>query len=510
MPKTTKNLLLLLISSRLYNFFMKKIVVVIFTFSLFGFSFAQENSTSKMISYQDALNLAVQNNIDLKKQASELAIANAQYKQVAGNFDFLAGGSAQYQITPNDYSEKGFNSSPSGSVYIQKLFNFGLESKLSYQINRSKITGENDNPASNRGSINLQLSLPLLKSFDNSIYKMQADSAKIYIEQKTYDLQDATAKVLINASKLYCNYFLACKNCQYLKELQKTTEDCYKNTEILVKNGVRLQSDLLSIQVNIKSVKQQLSNAELSRQSAKLSLMNFIGITDSSVLEISFDEYPVKDFDFSKVADQLKIDDSLVSYVIQNRSDLASLRKALDYREIELKLQKTDCLPDISVGLSVGNNGFSSSDNFGEFFISPFENVKGVNFAASVSGSVKIGNNTKKGALDSANEKYQIALSEYENSKNNVILQIQNSGENLKLYKEMIVDSAEVTNLQKNLLENQQKRFNAGLITVDTLSSQEQNYLQSKISYSQTICNYIAAILDYKYMTASFVSIVEE
>ena len=28
--------------------------------------------------------------------------------------------------------------------------------------------------------------------------------------------------------------------------------------------------------------------------------MKFIGITDSSVLEISFDEYPVKDFDFSK------------------------------------------------------------------------------------------------------------------------------------------------------------------------------------------------------------------
>jgi outer membrane protein TolC len=487
---------------------MKKIAVVIFTFLLFSFCFAQENPMSKMLSYQDALNLAVQNNLDLKKQVSELDIANAQYKQASGNFDFVAGGSAQYQIKPNDYSENTFNSLPAGSVYVQKLFNFGLESKLSYQISRSKITGSDI--ASNSGSMNLQLSLPLLKSFDNSIYKMQTDSAKTYIEQKTYDLQDATAKVLINASKLYCDYFLACKNCQYLKELQKTTEDCYKNTEILVKNGVRSQSDLLSIQVNIKSVKQQISNAELSRQSAKLSLMKFIGITDSSVLEISFDEYPVKDFDFSKIADPLKIDDSLISYVIQNRSDLASLKKARDYREIELKMQKTDCLPDISVGLSVGNNGSSSSDNFGEFFISPFENVKGVNFSASVSGSVKIGNNTKKGALDSANEKYQIALSEYENSKNNVILQIQNADENLKLYKEMIVDSEEVTNLQKNLLENQQKRFNAGLITVDTLSSQEQNYLQSKISYSQTICNYIAAILEYKYMTASFVSIDEE
>ena len=61
--------------------------------------------------------------------------------------------------------------------------------------------------------------------------------------------------------------------------------------------------------------------------------------------------------------------------------------------------------------------------------------------------------------------------------------------------------------MQKNLYENEQKRFNAGLITVDNLLNQDTKYIEAENSYNQLLINYMQSVLEFKYYTATLVNI---
>ena len=64
-----------------------------------------------------------------------------------------------------------------------------------------------------------------------------------------------------------------------------------------------------------------------------------------------------------------------------------------------------------------------------------------------------------------------------------------------------------VLKMQKNLYENEQKRFNAGLITVDNLLNQDTKYIEAENSYNQLLINYMQSVLEFKYYTATLVNI---
>ena len=121
--------------------------------------------------------------------------------------------------------------------------------------------------------------------------------------------------------------------------------------------------------------------------------------------------------------------------------------------------------------------------------------------------SIKLGNNTKAGAVEQAEAEYNSSVNEYNKARNTVAIQIHNATDKLEIYKNLVADADEVLVLNKQLYENEQKRFNAGLITVDNLLSQDQKFISAELSYYQVLVNYMQAILEYKYYTASLVSI---
>ncbi|MCQ2249426.1 MAG: TolC family protein, partial [Treponema sp.] len=179
----------------------------------------------------EVIQLALENNFDLKKKALNLAQARAQYKQVKGELDFELGAQGRYSISQNPIDSKnpsyynyGIGNdnvqsySSGGSVFIKKLFSFGLESKLSYSIqrNRNKYSFETDNSFflerydnlvdpvyDNKGDVSLDLNMSLLKAFHNSPMWMELKTAQNDIEQMNYLLEDAISKVIISTSKAY-------------------------------------------------------------------------------------------------------------------------------------------------------------------------------------------------------------------------------------------------------------------------------------------------------------------
>ncbi len=183
------------------------------------------------------------------------------------------------------------------------------------------------------------------------------------------------------------------------------------------------------------------------------------------------------------------------------------MKKRLHAAEIKIKRSKIDALPDANLNFGIGVGGTSYSDEVGKFLTSGLWNVRGVNLNGLVGVSAKLGNRQKKGALEQAEAEYKAITNEYNKVKNTLILQIETATEKLTTFKTLVSDADDVLSLQQNLYDNEQRRFNAGLITVDNLLNQDQKFIEAESSYYQLMINYMQSVLEYKYYTATLVDI---
>ena len=519
-------------------------------------TFAQEAESTPEINktpqftLNSAIVLAIENNYDIQKQRSALATAKAQYRQATGALDFQAGAQAQYSmkqnpvdsadpnykygysfLTPKDntygiFSKNTLAHQTGGSLFLKKLFSFGLESKISYTLQRSHnfpdytydkyfdalaesrgYSKYSQEMGRNVGELSLELSLPLFKSFANSITANQINSAQDYMHQMEYTLKDTISRSLISVSKLYWNYFITYKIMQQYEILQKKIEERNVNMSSLIAAGIRSKNDLLAMQLNVTENRRQLENSKVQFRQAKMELMTGIGVSDMNL--IGEPQNPFSEVDLSAVNLPTldEITDEMFAYIEANRSDFLTLSKRKHAAELKIKAAKVNLFPDANLNFGIGVTGTSYSDSAFNFLTAGFWNVRGANISGLLGVSAKLGNNEKKGVLEQAEAEYKAIVSEYNKIKNTLILQIENATEKLTTYKIMVSDADSVLSMQQNLYKKKKKRFRAGLITVDNLLNQDQKFLEAESSYYQLMTNYMQSVLEYKYYTATLVDI---
>ena len=524
---------------RLSLFFVFSVVLSQFAFS----ENLEDIKSTESFSLEQAVNLAVQNNYEIKKQRYALAAAQAQYRQAKGQLDLEVGAEAGYSLKQNpvdendpDYSVDSFSTEQgifsvysdntlseqtSGSVFIQKLFGFGLKSRLSYSISRQKDTPDyaysagfpeaeklKEPQARNYGTVSLELSLPLFKSFNDSIASLQLESAKSYIDQMNARLEDSISRTVVDVSQKYYNYFLAYNYLELISLLQKKIVERNKNMDSLIRVGVRSKNDLLAMQVNAKENQRKIETALAEFYDAKTELMIVLGVTDPDlVLPPGKDSFPKINVEEIKFFDENGIDQKFIENVIQNRNDIISLKKSIESAEKKLRIAKVDSRPDANLGFGIGATGTEYSDSYGKLAGAGTQNIRGIDISGKLSVTAKLGNNSKKGAEEQALAEYNSLLAEYENAVCAIEVQVKNIAGKIAVYKNSVKNADEVLDLQKILYENEQKRFNAGLITVDNLLSQDEKYISAENSYYKVLINYLLAVLEYKYYTADLIYI---
>lgn len=499
--------------------------------------FAQESMT-----LEQAINIALEKNTDIKKQRYALAQAEGQYRAVKGKTDIEIGTEAKYQIrnTPVDpqdphyaytysfynedskngiYLDNTINRQTTGSVYIKKLFSFGLESKLSYSIRRNNDTPEytyskdynlnryKQEKGRNTGELSLELTLPLFKSFQNSITHMQMESAKAQIEQMRYQLQDAMAKTVLETSKAYWQYYCACENHKQLLGLGKKIQQRYENMKELHSSGVRSKANLLTIQVNKMENEREIENAMVRKTDAKMKLLQVMGFDrDEELGEPSLASVKPYLYDGAYPTPEM-ITDEFVDSITEHRNDFLAMKKKIASADMKVSSSKLDRLPDANLNLNVGTTGNKYSDSPVDFADSGFWNIQGANIGGGLGLSMKLGNNEKRGASQQAVAEYDDAINEYNRARTELTTQLVNSVRNLQAYRKNVETADEVLALQNSLYENQEVLFTSGFINADTLIEQDQKNLDAKSAYNQVLIDFMTGVLQYKYLTASMLTV---
>jgi len=525
---------------------IKKAVVI---FSLFLFlypsAFSIENDDGESVfTLYDAVSLAVQYNYDIRKQQQALIIANARYLQAKGALDISVGASGQFTyaqnpVDPRDpnylygysfttpesvygiFTNNSLTRQVSGSLFIEKLFSVGLKSKLAYTLQRSNNKSDydygsafssntykryKDEHGRNLGEVSLELSLPIFKSFNSSITALQIAQAKDYLDQMSYNLRDTISQTIIKTTRTFWNYYMAYRNLEQLQSLQKRIDARNENLDKLVKAGVRMKNDILAMKVSSITNQRNIESAQVQYLQSKMELANVIGLVDAEGIDNPSDMFPIIKLD--EIPDFPAPEDitlDLLEYVERTRADFIMLQDQMNSAQKKIKIAEVNGRPDATLGFKIGVNGTTYSDDVNEVLSAGFWNIRGMNLNGSLGVTIKPFSRDTNGQVQEARAEYDSLRVDYERNKNTLFLQLRNAVEKLNLYRASLMGAEGIFALQKELYENEQKRFAAGLITVDNLIEQDQKFVQATSDRYQTLGNYLETLLEYKYNTASLI-----
>lgn len=491
------------------------------------------------------ISIALENNFNIKEQQFALARAEAQYRQTKGKLDIEIGAEAKHEMKNNSidgqdphfaytysfYNDDSINGIyinntlqhlTNGSLYVKKLFSFGLESKLSYSIRRTyerphyiysddfDLDKYKQEKGRNIGEMSLEFTLPLFKSFKNSITNMQLQSAKAAIEQMRFQLQDAMANTIIDISKAYWDYYIACQNHEQLTVLQKKIEKRCATTKQLVDAGVRSRVNLLSLQVNQMENESEIEDSLIKISDAKMKLLQLMGA--DSDLDIGKPVFSFNNSTFEKNSFPTleMITEEYLNSITEKRANFLALKKKIEVAEKKVASAKIDKRPDANLNFSVGSTG-TKYDNDPLYSVgAAFWNIRGVNLSGSLSAKVLIGNNDKNGALDQSVADYNSAVNDYDKARNELASQLINITKNLDTYRKKAENAEKKLSLQNSLYSTQESLFDNGFINADTLIEQDQKNINARTAYFQTLVNYYTQILQFKYLTGTMLDVETE
>lgn len=477
------------------------------------------------LTFEQALQAAVENNPDIQLKKAAVLAAHGKLLSAQAGTDVVLGADAKYakKHTPyggDPYSvSNGYNDiendAITSSVWAQKTFSFGLRTKISAGVTSALDTYHGPKSQeykiaygdefTNRGSLMLELSLPLFKSFKYAVLGNNIQAAKDYCAQMEFELEDTICQTLQNAAAAYWEYLNAFNDVQQREEMLQILTSRINSMDKLIAAGARTKNDLLSMQVNLITNERAYLSAEVALNEARLKLQQAMG-TDADLPnpELSF---PNIDFENFQIPNLQNVDKDFIEKIASARPDILSMQKRLDSARANLLYAVAQGRPDLSLNLSLGETGAVYGESAGGFFSSFFRNVNGANLGGGLSFSMSLPNNAKKGAVESAQAMCTQASVQLNQAKQLLATQLRNTVFSLNSYKTLALNANSALEMQKQLYANEQRRFNSGLITVDDMINQDKDYLLAKSQFNQIMTTFLQNIMEYKHCVGTLVEI---
>ena len=494
------------------------------------------------ISYEETLENALNNSFDIRLKAAAVTQALGQLNNIKTDDSFIAGVEYQHRsskvgVDPDDkqqYDPAGASSiyeyadsrlyhitaqqskNDNAEVFIQKLFDFGLQSKISLNLERVKNSSdydtlENWNPSSNvipsekgrnSGTVSLELSLPLLKSFGNSLQALKIREASETLNQMKQELEDVINQKVISVTQAYFNLYAAYNKLQVLHDIQDNLQQRVEAAEKLKSAGSYSNANVLAAKISLKNNQRQIIEATAEYYKRILDLVSETGtqLSKDAVPEEKIDLQGLINYTVNFVEASSPTQEMMDS-IINERADILALRSQLNSREASLKAASSDTLPDVNVFIGGQTKGNIYSDASGDFFKSPFKERRtpqvygGVSVKTNLDPRFYKGKKTlAQGQVEEARAKLDSKLFQLENA-------IQYDYNNLLNYCDYIRQSDEIMEMQVQKYEAEKLRFSNGLINIDSMIDRENEYIQAVVQHNDSMMAFISALLQYKYST---------
>jgi outer membrane protein TolC len=345
------------------------------------------------------------------------------------------------------------------------------------KLNGMEFKMGQDNTSTWNGQV--QVSLPV---FAPTVYatmnltKTDLDNAIEQSRSSKLDLVNQVTKAYYQVILAQDSYDVLCKS---LEQAQKN----FDVVKSLYELGGTSEYDKISAEVQLRSLNPTVIQARNAVNMAKLQLMLLMGIDPETDIVI---EGSLEDYEDQLYAESIGAGD----YTLDNNTNLRQLKMNETMLNQTLKVQKMNFMPTLALA---GTYSFQSLYNDNWKFYN-YDWAKSSSVVLSLSIPIfRMGNFTKirstKLQISQLNENIDYTRKQLD-------IQVRSYIDNMKANAEQVASNHEAIEQAEKGREIASKRYEIGKGTILELNNSEVSLTQAKLTYSQSIYNYLAAKAD--------------
>ncbi len=443
---------------------MRKSICLLFSVLILSVTAYAQDSQSQEISLQEAIDIALENNYQLKQASNNLNLAESSIK--------------------SEYAD--FAPSISG--------NLSGSSRKRQQLVRQGDTQIFEDNVTNGLSGSLRADMPIFNGFENILSLRISREEKLSSEEK---LQRAKEDVIFNAASSFLQVLLDEQLLDIAKENLEASQKQLEQVQAQVDVGSRPTVDLYNQESTVANNELTVTQRENNLEMSRLALLRQLQIDPRGNYEFG---NPEIESDTTKTVEGIEYSvDQIIDEALENRSDLKSEMADLTTLQLRLKRAKYDLIPTLNASASLSSNYNDQYFGGGIPFSDQFYDQ---NFTTSIGFSLNIpifNNWNRMNQIQTAKINLKNAELSLENTRLQIIQEVTQAYNDYTSYIKELESTQKALRAAERTYETQQQRYNVGSSTLIELSDANANYIQAQSDHARTLYNLIFQenLLDY-------------
>lgn len=437
---------------------LKQKTLSLLLFGLISTSLFAQSNDVRVITIDQAISIALENNYSLKQAKNELDLAE----------DLIFSEKADFLPT---LSASMNGSRTTGQQFIFDRFSEGLDPFV--DVSSQSISG------------GVSANINLFSGFNNILTLKSGQSNKESTEQQ---YERAKESVIFNTASRYLQVLLDKELLAIAKKNLETSTAQLVQVQAQVELGARPIVDLFNQEAQVANDELVVTQRENTLSLNSLLLirqleMDPLGAYDFVVPDLTLNDLPLIDINLR----------SLVSEALSTRSDILSAEASISSLRYQMKVTKNSLLPTLraSAGVSsrysdqysIGGAEVSFSDQFFD---------QQVNRSLGLSFSLPLFNNwNRMYSIQSSEVQLKNAELNLDNSKMQVIQEVSQAYNDYSSYVKQLEASEKSLVASERAFQTQQERYNLGASTLIELTQAQSSFVSAQSNYTQAMYNLI-------------------
>ena len=437
---------------------LKQKTLYIFLFGLISSSLYAQSTDIRIITIDDAIAIALENNYALKQAKNELDLADDLI--FSEKADFLPSVSASMN-----------GSRTTGQQFIFDRFSEGFDPFV--DISSQSISG------------GMNASINLFTGFTNILTLKSSQSNK---ESREQQYERAKESVIFNTATRYLQVLLDKELLAIAKQNLETSTTQLEQVQAQVELGARPMVDLFNQEAQVANDELVVTQRENTQSLNSLLLIRQLeidplGTYDFVVPDLTLNDLPWVDLNLKTLVDE----------ALSIRSDILSAEASILSLRYQTQVTKNSLLPTLRASASVSSrysDQYSIAGSEVSFSDQFFDQQ--VNRSLGLSFSVPLFNNwNRMYSIQSSQVQLKNAELNLDNSKMQVIQEVTQAYNDYSSYVKQLDASEKSLVASERAFQTQQERYNLGASTLIELTQAQSAFVSAQSSYTQALYNLI-------------------
>ena len=464
---------------------------------------SQDTRKQMFLSLEEAINLVLQNNLEISIEQYNPEIKKEDIKNAEAAFDstFNTGGTQVLNETDSDQTPTGTTAISTG---IQKRFTTGGSYELNLSTSRSTfdtMTMTVDDPETGlpvstkvdvddryATGIELTFSHALLKNRGTDVNTTQIRIAQKNREVSISELRSTVIDVISEVKNTYWSLVYALGDLEVNRLALQLAYDLVKINEAQVNVGTLAPIEVLQAKATAASREVEIISAEQTVRDVEDSLKRLLNIPENDPIwtaAIIPTDAPVS------ARQSISLQES-IQRALENREELYQLQKALEIQEISLNAADNQLKPELNAFSTLDLSG--QDTDFGGS-ISDFTEFNEASVTLGLQFEYPLGNHAAKSSYNKARLGIDQTRLSIQNLEQAIAVQVRQAVRSVETSYKLVEASRVAQQLAEEQLDAEQKKFNEGLSTNFQVLNYQEQLASAQSRYTQAITGYNQALV---------------